>query len=108
VLVLGIAYKKNVDDMRESPSVEIMELIEAKGGIVAYSDPHVPVFPKMREHHFELSSEPLTAENLASFDAVVLATDHDRFDYALIQSHARLLIDSRGKYRAPQANVIKA
>ena len=56
VLVLGIAYKKNVDDMRESPSVEIMELIEAKGGTVAYSDPHVPVFPKMREHHFDLSS----------------------------------------------------
>ncbi|PTU75125.1 UDP-N-acetyl-D-glucosamine 6-dehydrogenase [Pseudomonas mangrovi] len=108
VLVLGISYKKNVDDMRESPSVEIMELIEAKGGIVAYSDPHVPVFPKMREHHFELSSEPLTAENLASFDAVVLATDHDKFDYTLIQQHARLLVDSRGKYRAPQANVIKA
>ncbi len=51
VLVLGIAYKKNVDDMRESPSVEIMELIEAKGGIVAYGDPHVRVFPKMRERH---------------------------------------------------------
>ncbi|PKM27145.1 MAG: UDP-N-acetyl-D-glucosamine dehydrogenase [Gammaproteobacteria bacterium HGW-Gammaproteobacteria-13] len=108
VLVLGIAYKKNVDDMRESPSVEIMELIEAKGGIVAYSDPHVPVFPKMREHHFDLSSETLTAESLASFDAVVLATDHDKFDYALIQTHSRLVIDSRGKYRAPQANVIKA
>lgn len=108
VLVLGISYKKNVDDMRESPSVEIMELIEAKGGLVAYSDPHVPVFPKMREHHFELSSEALTAENLASFDAVVLATDHDKFDYTLIQAHARLLVDSRGKYRAPQANVIKA
>ncbi|MDH4607307.1 UDP-N-acetyl-D-glucosamine 6-dehydrogenase [Pseudomonas sp. BN102] len=108
VLVLGIAYKKNVDDMRESPSVEIMELIEAKGGVVAYSDPHVPVFPKMREHHFELSSEPLTAENLASFDAVVLATDHDRFDYELIRQHARLLVDSRGKYRAPQAHIVKA
>lgn len=108
VLVLGIAYKKNVDDMRESPSVEIMELIEAKGGVVAYSDPHVPVFPKMREHHFDLSSEPLTAENLASFDAVVLATDHDRFDYELIRQHARLLVDSRGKYRAPQAHIVKA
>jgi len=108
VLVLGIAYKKNVDDMRESPSVEIMELIEAKGGIVAYSDPHVPVFPDMREHHFKLSSEALTAENLASFDAVVLATDHDKFDYALIQANARLLVDSRGKYRVPQANIIKA
>lgn len=108
VLVLGIAYKKNVDDMRESPSVEIMELIEAKGGIVAYSDPHVPVFPKMREHHFELSSEVLTAESLASFDAVVLATDHTRFDYELIREHARLLVDSRGKYRAPETHIVKA
>ncbi len=108
VLVLGIAYKKNVDDMRESPSVEIMELIEAKGGIVAYSDPHVPVFPKMREHNFTLSSEPLTAENLNSFDAVILATDHDKFDYELIKQYARLVIDSRGKYRDPAKNIIKA
>ncbi|MCJ8168333.1 UDP-N-acetyl-D-glucosamine 6-dehydrogenase [Atopomonas sediminilitoris] len=108
VLVLGIAYKKNVDDMRESPSVEIMELIEAKGGIVAYSDPHVLVFPKMREHHFELSSEALTADNLASFDAVVLATDHDKFDYELIKQYAKLIVDSRGKYRAPAPHIIKA
>ncbi|WOD12583.1 UDP-N-acetyl-D-glucosamine 6-dehydrogenase [Pseudomonas sp. NyZ704] len=108
VLVLGIAYKKNVDDMRESPSVEIMELIEAKGGIVAYSDPHVPVFPKMREHHFNLESERLSAENLASFDAVVLATDHDKFDYELIKSQARLIIDSRGKYRSQATHIIKA
>lgn len=108
VLVLGIAYKKNVDDMRESPSVEIMELIEAKGGVVAYSDPHVPVFPKMREHHFELSSVPLTAESLASFDAVVLATDHDKFDYGLIEARAKLIVDSRGKYRAPASHIIKA
>lgn len=108
ILVLGIAYKKNVDDMRESPSVEIMELIEAKGGIVAYTDPHVPVFPKMREHHFDLSSEAFTAENLASFDAVVLATDHDRFDYDLIKQHAKLIIDSRGKFREPADHIIKA
>jgi UDP-N-acetyl-D-glucosamine dehydrogenase len=108
ILVLGIAYKKNVDDMRESPSVEIMELIEAKGGIVAYTDPHVPVFPKMREHHFDLSSEPFTAENLASFDAVVLATDHDRFDYDLIKQNAKLIIDSRGKFREPADHIIKA
>lgn len=108
VLVLGIAYKKNVDDMRESPSVEIMELIEAKGGKVAYSDPHVPVFPKMREHNFNLSSEPLTAESLASFDAVILATDHARFDYELIRQHSPLLVDSRGKYRLPEAHIVKA
>lgn len=108
VLVLGIAYKKNVDDMRESPSVEIMELLEAKGSLIAYSDPHVPVFPKMREHHFTLSSEVLTSENLASFDAVVLATDHDKFDYELIKSSARLIVDSRGKYRTATPHIIKA
>lgn len=108
VLVLGIAYKKNVDDMRESPSVEIMELLAAKGCIVAYSDPHVPVFPKMREHHFILSSEVLSSENLANFDAVVLATDHDKFDYELIKSSAQLIIDSRGKYRAAASHIIKA
>jgi len=108
VLVLGIAYKKNVDDMRESPSVEIMELIEAKGGIVAYSDPHVPVFPKMREHHFELSSEALTADSLARFDAVVLATDHDKFDYELIKQNAKLIVDSRGKYRTSAPHIIRA
>ncbi|MCE8025748.1 UDP-N-acetyl-D-glucosamine 6-dehydrogenase [Billgrantia aerodenitrificans] len=108
VLVLGIAYKKNVDDMRESPAVEIMELIEAKGAEVAYSDPHVPVFPKMREHHFELASVALTAESLASFDVVVLATDHDRFDFDLIKHHARLIVDSRGIYREPADHIIKA
>ncbi len=108
VLVLGIAYKKNVDDMRESPSVEIMELLEEKGAKVAYSDPHVPVFPKMREHHFDLDSEPLTAENLALFDAVILATDHEQFDYELILGNAQLIVDTRGKYRGDNAKVIKA
>ncbi|RUO19629.1 UDP-N-acetyl-D-glucosamine dehydrogenase [Aliidiomarina iranensis] len=108
VLVLGIAYKKNVDDMRESPSVEIMELIEAKGAVVAYSDPHVPKFPKMREHNFNLLSVELSEVTLKEFDAVVLATDHDRFDYDEIYAHAQLIIDSRGKYRHVNGKVIKA
>ncbi|MET3454090.1 UDP-N-acetyl-D-glucosamine 6-dehydrogenase [Pseudomonas kilonensis] len=108
VLVLGIAYKKNVDDMRESPSVEIMELVAAKGGLVAYSDPHVPVFPKMREHSFNLVSETLSAENIASFDAVILATDHDGFDYDFISEYSNLLIDTRGKYRVSEQHIIKA
>lgn len=108
VLVLGIAYKKNVDDMRESPSVEVMELIRAKGAEVAYSDPHVPVFPKMREHRFNLSSTAVTAETLAGFDAVVLTTNHDGFDYDLIKQHAKLIIDTRGVYREPAAHIIKA
>lgn len=108
ILVLGIAYKKNVDDMRESPSVEIMEMLVRKGADIAYSDPHVPIFPKMREHKFDLKSESLSAENIHNFDAVLLTTDHDKFDYALIKASAKLIIDSRGRYREPASNIIKA
>jgi UDP-N-acetyl-D-glucosamine dehydrogenase len=108
VLVLGIAYKKNVDDMRESPSVFLMEKLRDLGADVQYSDPHIPKFPKMREHHFDLKSVPLTADNLAAFDCVILATDHDRFDYDELKTHARLIIDSRGKYLEPDAKITKA
>lgn len=108
ILVLGISYKKNVDDMRESPSVEVMELIRAKGAFVAYSDPHVPVFPKMRAHNFDLSSTSISAETLSGFDAVVLTTNHDGFDYDLIKQHAKLIVDTRGVYREPAAHIIRA
>ncbi len=108
ILVLGIAYKKNVDDMRESPSVELMEILQNKGAEVQYSDPHVPAFPKMREHYFDLKSIELTEENLTSFDCVVLATDHDAFDYDMIKQHAQLIVDTRGKYREPCSHIIKA
>lgn len=108
VLVLGIAYKKNVDDMRESPSVEVMELLRDLGAEVAYSDPHVPVFPKMREHSFNLQSVPLTAESVSSYDCVVLTTDHDKFDYDLLKQHAKLIVDTRGKYLGKHSNVVKA
>lgn len=108
VMVLGIAYKKNVDDMRESPAVELMELIQEFGGIVSYSDPHVPVFPKMREHSFDLASTPLTPETLKAVDAVVLTTDHSKFDYEMIRTHAPLIIDSRGVYRDTDERIVKA
>ena len=108
VLVLGIAYKKNVDDMRESPSVEVMELLRDSGAEVAYSDPHVPVFPRMREHKFDLSSVALTPESIASYDAVLLTTDHAKFDYDMIRANAQVIIDSRGVYRAPAENIVKA
>jgi UDP-N-acetyl-D-glucosamine dehydrogenase len=107
-LVLGIAYKKNIDDMRESPAVQVMELLRARGAQVAYSDPHVPRFPRMREHRFELDSIPITPEAIASYDCVLLATDHDAFDYPLIRQHARLIVDTRGVYLEPAANVVKA
>jgi UDP-N-acetyl-D-glucosamine dehydrogenase len=108
VLVLGIAYKKNVDDMRESPSVALMEKLRDFGADVQYSDPHIPKFPKMRDHHFDLKSVPLTTDSLASFDCVILATDHDRFDYDEIKTHARLIIDSRGKFLEPDTKITKA
>lgn len=108
VLVLGIAYKKNVDDMRESPSVELMEKLQKKGAFVAYSDPHVPIFPKMREHKFNLSSVELSRETLSGFDCVLIATHHDAFDYDLIKQHAQLIVDTRGAYRETEAHIVKA
>ena len=108
VLVLGIAYKKNVDDVRESPAVAIMELIASKGGVVSYADPHVPIFPVMRGHHFDLVSEVLDQQNLYRFDAAVLVTDHDCFDYELIHKNSKLIVDSRGRFREPDDRVIKA
>ncbi|MBX3665775.1 MAG: nucleotide sugar dehydrogenase [Burkholderiales bacterium] len=108
MLVLGIAYKKNVDDMRESPAVMLMEILRAKGADIAYCDPHVPVFPKMREHRFDLKSASLNPESLALYDCVVLATDHDAFDYALVKTHAMLIVDTRGVYLDPAPNVVKA
>jgi UDP-N-acetyl-D-glucosamine dehydrogenase len=108
VLVLGIAYKKNVDDMRESPAVEIMELLRARGALLDYTDPHVPVFPKMRHHAFDLRSVPLTASVLETYDAVVVATDHDAFDYDLVARHAALLVDSRGRYREAMDTLVRA
>lgn len=108
VLVLGIAYKKNVDDMRESPSVELMERLEKKGALVEYSDPHVPVFPKMREHCFNLSSIDLTPERISEYDCLLLATHHDSFDYEMILNNAQLIVDTRGKYLEPLSHVVKA
>jgi UDP-N-acetyl-D-glucosamine dehydrogenase len=108
ILILGIAYKKNVDDMRESPSVELMELLKEKGAVIDYSDPHLLVFPTMPEHHFELKSVRLTPETLARFDCVVVATNHDAFDYINIKKYARLIVDTRGVYIESANNVIRA
>lgn len=108
VLVLGVAYKKDVDDMRESPSVELMEILRSKGAIVEYSDPHVPVFPEMREHKFSLKSIDLTPEKVRGYDMLVLATNHSDFDYPMIQENARLIIDTRGVYSPSLANIVRA
>jgi UDP-N-acetyl-D-glucosamine dehydrogenase len=108
VLVLGLAYKKNVDDLRESPAVELVHRLAAAGATVAYSDPHIPVFPQIRRGRFDLKSVELTPKTLAGYDAVLLATNHDAFDYQLIAAHAKLIVDTRGVYREARGNVVKA
>lgn len=108
ILVLGLAYKKNVDDARESPAVHIMDLLVKKHATVSYSDPYLPFFPKMREHHFNLESLILTEDTLEEQDAVVITTAHDVFDFDFIKKHAKLIIDTRGVYRHSDPKIIKA
>jgi UDP-N-acetyl-D-glucosamine dehydrogenase len=96
ILILGVAYKKDVDDPRESPSFELMDLLRAGGAALSYNDPHVPKLPAMRHHRVpDLASTELTAEFLAAQDCVLIATDHSAYDYDFIVRHARLVIDTR-------------
>lgn len=108
ILILGIAYKKNVDDMRESPAIKLMELLEGKGATVDYADPHIPSFTKIRKSCINKFSIDLTADNIAKYDLLLLATDHERFDYEIIQRHSKIIIDTRGVYLKSYTNVIKA
>ena len=100
VLVLGLAYKKDVDDVRESPSLELIELLRAKGATVDYNDPHIARTHKMREHDLKMSSKKLGAKMLAGYDAVLISTDHGAYDYAFIVDNAQLVIDTRNATKA--------
>ena len=110
VLILGLAYKKDVDDPRESPSFKLIEILESKGAVVHYNDPHIPVAPKMRHFKVEKTSVPLTAEGLASYDCVLVATDHSAYDPKFILEHSRLIVDTRNLFKgSPDSEkVIKA
>ncbi len=102
ILLLGVAYKKNVDDMRESPSVELLDKLIELHAKAVYSDPHVPELPPMRMSDLHMSSQALTIETLEQQDAVVIATDHDAFDWHMIEQHSKIIIDTRGVY--PESN----
>ena len=95
VLVLGVAYKKDVDDVRESPALRIMELLQEHGASVDYHDPHVPRLGKMRKYEFGLESVALTAETLRQYDCVLIATDHTACDYDLVVKESSLVADTR-------------
>jgi UDP-N-acetyl-D-glucosamine dehydrogenase len=109
ILVLGIAYKKDIDDQRESPSLKIISLLQAKGVKVEYNDPYVPESSGHREYPgMSLKSVPLTAARLRNADAVIIATDHTSYDYEFIVKNARLVVDTRNAVKKPRKNVVKA
>ncbi|MFA9478901.1 nucleotide sugar dehydrogenase [Phycisphaerales bacterium AB-hyl4] len=99
VLVLGLAYKPDVDDVRESPSFELIEALQAMGANVDYHDPHVPTTQKMRKHDLQMRSITLDDERLASYDCVLIATHHSWYDWPMIAEHAQLIVDTRGVMR---------
>jgi len=100
VLVLGVAYKKDIDDLRESPSLRIIQLLQEYGAVVDYHDPYFPSLHKMRAYDFKLSAVEPTAAALPGYDAVLIATDHSSYDYDFIVRHARLVIDTRNATHA--------
>jgi UDP-N-acetyl-D-glucosamine dehydrogenase len=113
ILMIGLAYKKNVDDPRESPAFKLLDLLTRKGAAVAYHDPHLPRIPATRAYprHAGQASVPLTRETVASHHAVLIATDHDDVDYAAIAESAALVVDTRNvmaRYGFANARIVKA
>ena len=112
ITLLGMAYKKDVDDPRESPGFELMELLLEKGALVEYNDPHIPSLPSMRRYpHLRMASQELTAEYLQTRDCLLIATDHSTYDWTWIAQHASLIVDTRNAMKnavAPKAKIVLA
>ncbi len=100
ILILGLAYKPDIDDVRESPSFELIEKLAHLGATVEYNDPHVPATHRMRNYDLQMRSVPLTPQSLAKYDCVIIATHHSAYDWQMIADHAKLIIDTRGATRA--------
>jgi UDP-N-acetyl-D-glucosamine dehydrogenase len=112
ILVLGVAYKKDVDDPRESPSFVLMELLQKRKAKLSYNDPHVPSMPKMRHHDLPaMESVPLSEKSLGEYDCVLIATDHSAYDYNMIVKNAKLVIDTRNatkQVKTGREKIVKA
>ena len=112
ITLLGMAYKKDVDDPRESPGFELMELLLRKGAVVHYNDPHIPTLPPMRHYpHLRMSSQELTPDYLGTRDCVFIVTDHSAYDWAWIAQHVPLIVDTRNAMKgviAPKAVIVSA
>lgn len=108
ILILGLAYKKDVDDLRESPSLKLIEILEGKGAEVDYNDPYIPFLPKLRKYKFEKKSIPLTSNNLKKYDCIVIATDHSVYDPEFIVKNSHLIVDTRNLIKFASDKVKKA
>ncbi len=111
VCLLGVAYKKDVDDPRESPAFALLELLQAKGAIVSYNDPHIPRLPHMRHHNLRMDSQPLSPEFLAAQDCVLIVTDHSAYDWDFVVENTSLVVDTRNATAdcaSPRARIVKA
>ncbi len=99
ILILGVAYKPDVDDMRESPAIKIIELLLKRKATVLYNDPHIPQFPRLRKYDFDFKSVDLTPKLLKSMDCVVIVTNHSSYDYNEIVRHSKMVVDTRNATR---------
>ena len=106
ILILGVAYKKNVNDLRESPGIKIIDLLKKKNFKVSYSDPYIPKLPKLRNYQLNLNSIKINARVLKTFDLVIIAADHDRFDYNLVYKFSNLILDTRNVYKFDDRNKV--
>jgi UDP-N-acetyl-D-glucosamine dehydrogenase len=108
ILVAGIAYKRDIDDMRESPALDVMALLHQKGAQLCYADPHVPTLAARAWHGgFDLEAVPINASTLAGIDCVAILTDHSAFDYDAIVAAAPLVVDTRNAITQPHPHVFK-
>ena len=112
VLLIGMAYKKDVDDMRESPGIHLADMLIRRGALVSYHDPYIPALPKTRDHDLRLVSVPLSEEVLAEQDCAVIITDHSNIDYSRLVERSKVVVDTRNATKSIpadlRAKVIKA
>lgn len=106
ILILGLAYKKDIDDLRESPSLKLMELLMQRGAMVDYNDNYIPEIPKLRKYNFKKKSTALTTTNLKRYDVVLLATDHSYYDYEFLLKNSKLIVDTRNAFKNFKSNKI--
>jgi UDP-N-acetyl-D-glucosamine dehydrogenase len=98
ILILGLAYKKNIDDIRESPSLKLIELLQDQGAQVDYNDEYVSIIPRIRKYKYNKKSVKITKGNLSKYDLVLLSTDHNYYDYGFILKHSKIIVDTRNAF----------